>query len=152
MSDIEVGRSNPISAIRRWVFASAGVGCVGLAYLGAILPGMPTTIFLMMACYLFTRSSPYLEQKLVRHRFFSKFHAYLDNPGQMPMRARVIALSAMWISATASAVILWFSPYTQAWVSFLVLSLAVVGTVVILAIGRWRIAGKPRPDLTATPK
>ncbi len=137
MPEIEIKKDSPWGAFKRWMLASAGVGCVGLAYVGAIVPGMPTTIFLIMACYLFTRSCPYLEERLVRNRYFARFLVYLDKPTQMPMRARVIALTAMWISASVSAAILGFGPESTRWISPLVIALAAVGTLVILAMGRW---------------
>lgn len=134
-----IPRRGWLRGAQQFVLASAGVGCVGLAYIGALLPGMPTTIFLIMACFFFTRSCPVLEQRLIRNRFFGRFHHYLDRPTQMPMRARIVALSAMWISASVSAVVL-ASAGTSWWAPLLVIGLAVIGTVVILAMGRWRIA------------
>jgi len=91
---------------RRWLLALLGLLCVGLAAIGVVIPGLPTTVFLIAAAWLFTRSCPWLEEKLVRHRFFAPFHAYLDPETPMPRRARVAALVAMWTAITASAILL----------------------------------------------
>ncbi len=91
---------------RRWLLALLGLFCVGLAAIGVVIPGMPTTVFLIAATWLFTRSCPWLEEKLVRHRFFAPFHAYLDPETPMPRRARIAALVAMWTAITVSAVLL----------------------------------------------
>lgn len=54
----------------RWLFV--GLGCVftGLAGIGVILPGIPTTPFLLVASYFFVRSSPRLSQRLLASRTF----------------------------------------------------------------------------------
>ncbi|NIV45392.1 MAG: DUF454 family protein [Gammaproteobacteria bacterium] len=47
---------------RRLLFAALGLICIGLAFLGALLPGLPTTIFLIAASYLLSRSFPALAE------------------------------------------------------------------------------------------
>ena len=47
-----------------------GLLMLGLGILGAFLPVMPTTIFLIMAAYFFARSSPKLYSWLINHPRF----------------------------------------------------------------------------------
>ncbi len=56
--------------MRRHLYLIAGFICLGLAVIGAILPVMPTTVFVIMAAYCFARSSPKLEQRLLEHPRF----------------------------------------------------------------------------------
>lgn len=56
----------------RVLFISAGLTCVGLAYLGTILPGLPTTPWLLAASYCFARSSPRLQRWLLRSPVFGR--------------------------------------------------------------------------------
>lgn len=125
-----------LDTLRRLFLAVLGVGCVGLAYVGAIVPGMPATVFLIMACYLFARSCPYLEQRLVRNRFFAPFQVYLDEPLRMPMRARLIALAAMWLSVIVSVGVLWVGSGTSSVLPIAIVFLACIGSVVIVTVGR----------------
>lgn len=50
------------------------LGCilVGMGYLGVLLPGLPTTPFLLGASYCFVRSSPRLHRWLRRSPIFGK--------------------------------------------------------------------------------
>ncbi len=111
--------------------AVGGVLCVGLAALGAVVPGLPTTVFLIAASYLFVRSCPAFERVLIRNRFFAPFVVYLDNPTAMPWRAKVIAATLMWISVTVSVVFLLMSERTAAWIATLPVAAAGVGTYFI---------------------
>lgn len=56
--------------MRRILYLIAGFLCLGLAVIGAILPVMPTTVFVILAAYCFTRSSPRMERKLLEHPKF----------------------------------------------------------------------------------
>ncbi len=60
------------TGLKRLLFVGAGLLCVGLAYLGALLPGLPTTPWVLLASYCFARSSPRLERWLKRSPFFGK--------------------------------------------------------------------------------
>ena len=81
---------------RRLTLAALGVLCVGLAAIGVVVPGLPTTIFLIMATYLFTRSCPWLEERLIRNRLFAPFLGYLDGSARMPLRAKITTMIVMW--------------------------------------------------------
>jgi uncharacterized protein len=57
---------------RRFLYVTAGLICVGLAYLGTFLPLLPTTPWVLLAGYCFARSSPRLERWLKRSPFFGR--------------------------------------------------------------------------------
>ena len=52
-----------------------GIGfiCVGLAYIGIVTPGIPFSIFLVIAAWAFAKSSPKMEAWLYNHPWFGKF-------------------------------------------------------------------------------
>jgi uncharacterized membrane protein YbaN (DUF454 family) len=111
--------------------------CVGLATLGALLPGLPTTVFLLLASYCFAKSCPSLEERfLKRNRLFRPYLALVE-PGQpMPRHARVAAIVTMWAFITAS--LLAFQGRGAIGTAFAVgvLAAGVAGTVAILGFRR----------------
>jgi uncharacterized membrane protein YbaN (DUF454 family) len=56
--------------VRRHLYLAAGFVSLGLAVIGALLPVMPTTVFVILAAYCFTRSSPAMERRLLEHPKF----------------------------------------------------------------------------------
>lgn len=121
---------------RRLLLAGAGVICVGLAFLGVFLPGLPTTIFLIAASYLFTRSCPWLEGRFFRLRVFRPFLPYVRGDLPLPFRARVTALLMMWGAVTASLVTLALGNRLQPWLATVIVVAAMVGTYCILSFRR----------------
>ena len=72
-----------------------GLGCffVGLGAIGAVVPGMPTTVFLVLAAGCFIRSSQRLYDWLISNKTFGPYlKDYREGKG-IPLRAKVIALS-----------------------------------------------------------
>jgi uncharacterized membrane protein YbaN (DUF454 family) len=56
----------------RHFYLAGGFVCLALAVIGAILPLMPTTVFVILAAYCFARSSPKLEARLLEHPRFGR--------------------------------------------------------------------------------
>ena len=59
-----------VSGLRQLLYIALGCFFVGLAILGAILPVMPCTPFVLAASYFFARSSPKLHRWLRRVPYF----------------------------------------------------------------------------------
>lgn len=78
-------------ALVRGVWLVLGLICVGLGIVGALLPLMPTTVFLILAAGCFARSSPRLEAWLLDHkRFGPTLRAWRAN-GAIPRKAKIAA-------------------------------------------------------------
>jgi hypothetical protein len=114
---------------RRVIFVALGVACTGLAGLGVVVPGLPTTVFLIGASYLFARSSPRLEKRLRESRWFgSTLRRFAESGGAMPRRAKVVALLSMWAGIAGSVLALSGVAALQA----ATVALGLVGTATIV--------------------
>ena len=83
------------AVLRRTTFKLLGTGCVGVGIVGAFLPLLPSTIFFIMAAACFARSSPALEEKILRHPVFGPpVIAWREN-GAISPKSKLIALAGM---------------------------------------------------------
>jgi len=121
--------------MRRILLASLGVLCVGLAAVGVVVPGVPTTIFLIIATACFMRSCPWLQSKLIENRFFGPFLKYLDPDAVMPVKAKVITIFIMWAAITTSLLILSGRDLPFAWIAPILIVSGIAGTIMIARFG-----------------
>lgn len=142
-SDVSAG---VVSRVGRFSLASIGVLCVGIGAVGVFVPGLPTTIFLIIAIACFARSCPRLERRLVRIRLFSPFLRVIDGSEPMSMTARLTSLILMWCFAGAAA--LGLLKADQHLLASFIAGAACVGTLAIL---RWKRAASV-PASTESPK
>ena len=119
----------------RILYLAGGVVCTGLAVLGALLPGLPATIFLIGASACFLRSSPRLEARLVRHPLFRPYRPFVDGTKPIPARARVVAALCLW---TAVGLSLWTFAARGALHGWVLATMLVAGAVGTVAIARVR--------------
>ena len=94
------------SKIKVFLWKVTGVLCVGLAILGAILPILPTTVFLIMATACFAKSSPRMQRKLLNNRTFGPLIHEWQQHRSIPRKAKRIALLTIILSVSWSAYLL----------------------------------------------
>jgi uncharacterized protein len=86
--------------------AAVGWGAVGLGTAGLFVPGLPTTVFALIAFYCFSRSSPRFAQWLLEHRWLGPSIRPLLTEGGLSQSAKRAALAAMWTSILVSSTVL----------------------------------------------
>lgn len=118
------------SRLRRWVLTVAGFVALLLAGLGVVLPGLPTTPFVLLAAACFARSSPRLHQKLLDHRYLGPIVRDWESNRSLPLKIKWLSTSVMGVMVCLSAWQLQHRP----WAALSVLALGVVGAWVV-----WRI-------------
>lgn len=115
--------------IKVFLWKITGVFCVGLAILGAMLPVLPTTVFLLMATACFAKSSPRMQQKLLNNKTFGPLiHEWQQNRS-IPRKAKRVALLMIVLS------VVWSSYLLQN----LMLTLLVIALVIGPFIFLWRL-------------
>lgn len=94
--------------MRRTLYLIAGFVSLGLAVIGAILPVMPATVFVILAAYCFARSSPALEARLLGHPVFGPHIAAWRTRGAISRKGKIAATAAFAASIVAALI---FAPW-----------------------------------------
>ena len=88
----------------RFVYIAFGWSMVVVGIIGAFLPVLPTTPFLLLAAWAFARSSPRLEAWLLDHKTFGRPLRDWRERGAISRRAKTMACLLM----AASYAAYWF--------------------------------------------
>jgi uncharacterized membrane protein YbaN (DUF454 family) len=113
----------------RGVLLALGWISVGLGALGVVLPGWPTTVWLLIAAFFFARSSPRFYRWLLTHRVFGPIVRDIRAGLGLPLRAKVFAISMIVLFAGGSAV---FLGLARPWLGVLVAAVGAVGIAYIV--------------------
>jgi uncharacterized membrane protein YbaN (DUF454 family) len=97
----------PLSLLARVLLHCFAVLCLVLGLIGVVLPGMPTTVFILMAAWAAARSSPRLHAWLRNHRIFGPLLRNWENGRTVSRRAKWSAT----ITMAACAVIVSFTAH-----------------------------------------
>lgn len=119
--------ANPV---RRAVYVGLGLFFVGLGGAGAMLPVLPTTPFLLLASYFFVRSSPRLNDWLLRSRLFGPLLRDWQQHRAVRPRVKVTAVSVLLLFGGGSA----FATANKPWLLALLVPLLLTGLVVVLRL------------------
>jgi len=57
----------------KYIYIFLGLFFVAIGYIGIIIPGIPTTPFLLLSIWFFSRSSKRFESWLLNHKIFGQF-------------------------------------------------------------------------------
>ena len=83
-----------------------GLFFVGLAILGAVLPLLPTTPFLLVAATCFAKSSPRMYKMLLDNKVFGPLIYHWQASRSIPKSAKIIALTSMVLASCWSCYLL----------------------------------------------
>lgn len=79
--------------IKKHFWRAAGLLSVGCAYIGAIVPGIPTTSFLLLALWCFGKSSPALQKWIWEHPLFGPYVVNWSEKRIYPTKAKYMMLA-----------------------------------------------------------
>jgi len=72
-----------------------GLLSLSLGFIGAFLPVMPTTCFVLLAAWCFSKSSPKWHQRLLNNPLFGDSLKHWETHRSIPPKARFFAISSM---------------------------------------------------------
>ena len=93
--------------IKRYLYLTLGFVCVGLAYIGFVTPGIPFSIFLVIAAWAFAKSSKKMEAWLYNHPWFGEFLTNWVNKRVFPQKGKY----AMILVMSSTLIFSWFTLY-----------------------------------------
>lgn len=114
--------------MKRGIYIGLGIFFVGLGLLGAFLPLLPTTPFLLLSLWLFARSSDKWKHWLLTNRLCGSYISGYYNGNGIPPRVKAYTLILLWATIACSAMLateLW-------WARCILLAVAVGVTIHIL--------------------
>jgi hypothetical protein len=118
--------------VRRILLVIAGSLCVVLGLLGAVLPVLPTTPFLLLAAACYLRSSRRLYHWLLTNRLFGDYlRRYRAGEG-LPRGFKIWTIAVLWLSLGSSA--LFAVPDRLWWVRLLLLTVGIGVTTHLVLI------------------
>lgn len=130
--DCDFMPSNPMmpprhNALMRGIFFGLGVMFFGLGLLGVIVPGLPTTVFILLAGFFWAKSSERFYRWLANHKIFGKMLTDWQERRAMPRFAKYLAWSMMSMSM---AILFYVLPSDRLWIAW-------IATLSCVATGVW---------------
>lgn len=90
----------------KYLLILCGVILVAVGVIGIVVPGLPTTIFLIAAAACFAKSSPWLHNWLISHRWFGPIIINWQNTRSIPKNAKRVALTMMALACVYTSLML----------------------------------------------
>jgi uncharacterized membrane protein YbaN (DUF454 family) len=115
--------------VLRTTYLVLGVVCVAFGAIGVVVPGWPTTVWILVATYFFARSSPRFYNWLMNHRVFGPLiRDWRDGKG-LSARAKGLAVTTIVLSIGTSVVLI-----PPVWVKLLLVVVAVTLCTYLLTL------------------
>lgn len=116
--------------LKKSLLIVAGGIALLLGAIGVVLPGLPTTPFVLLAAYCFAQASPGLHERLRQNRLFGRMLRDWERHRSLTIRTKLFASLTMMLMVLVSAWQLADPP----WLPLLILALGLIGSAVV-----WRI-------------
>lgn len=104
-----------------------------LGVIGILVPGLPTTPFLLLSASLYIRSSRKLYYWLINHKYFGRYIRTYRKQG-INKQTLVYALLLMWIMISISTFVI----IEHLWIKVLLVTIGLTGTIVMYIIFKRR--------------
>jgi hypothetical protein len=125
-----VSSTDVVTGVKKIVILTfAGLFFV-LGFLGALLPGLPATPFLLLTSFLLLRTSPRLNARLRRSRLFGPILTDWEDHGGVRRNVKIKAVLFVLVSVGLT---LYFGPQTQG-LRYAIVLLALIGITVVLRL------------------
>lgn len=115
--------------LKKFLLIFLGLIFMTLGTIGIFVPGLPTTIFMILAAYCFVKSSEKLYKWVIENKFVGDKVKHFMETKSIPLRGKIHSISAMWIMVILSLIFLNVSLILK----LIIATAAIVGTIVVLS-------------------
>ena len=98
---------------QRWVWLACGAIALATGLVGVVLPLLPTTPFILLAAFCFSRGSEKYERWMLTHPRFGPMVRQWRSNRAVPLRAKQVATATM---ALSSGIAWWALPANVCWI------------------------------------
>ena len=123
-----------MNSVKKYIYISLGILCVILGSIGVVTPVLPTTPFLLLAVFLFSRSSKKLHDMLLKNKVFGKYLYNYFNNIPFPLKDKIFSIAFLWTGLGAT---FYFADLSR-WVFILLIVIGISVSIHIATLGKWR--------------
>ena len=116
--------------MKKALFITLGTISLLIGIIGIIVPGLPTTTFLLITAALYVRSSEKLYTWLLNHRILGRYIKEYRKNKAISKKTKIYSISIMWVMILLSAFVFIDINYVR----IILLACGIAGTVVILRV------------------
>jgi uncharacterized membrane protein YbaN (DUF454 family) len=127
--------------MKKRIFAALGIICIILGSVGIVTPVLPTTPFMLLAAYLFARSSPKMYKFLMENKVFGKYISDYVNNKPIPARQKAISIFFVWFGLSLT----FYFADLSAWVISLLVFIGVAVSTHIALLGKFNLWKRKTP-------
>ena len=95
--------SKPAGRLQRSLLVAGGLISLVLAAAGVVLPGLPTTPFVLLAAACFAKASPRLHAWLLAHRWLGPMVRDWEAHRSLPLKVKCLSSGLMLVTVAFSA-------------------------------------------------
>ena len=119
-----------MNPIKQKIMISVGFVSILIGVLGIFIPLLPTTPFLLLSGFLFSKSSSKFHYWLLNHKYLGKYLKNYSEKKGIPIKAKLFTILLLWITITTSTILF----IEVIWVKLLLLIIAIAVTVHLIVI------------------
>ena len=99
-------RKNVLTKAKKATLTLLGFACVAIGIIGIVVPGLPTTVFMIIAAWLFSISNPRFEKWLLDlPKIGPAIQNFRDGLG-MPLKAKIFSVSSIFVLTAIATILL----------------------------------------------
>jgi len=102
---VSIGK-NVLTKAKKATLTLLGFTCVAIGIIGIVVPGLPTTVFMIIAAWLFSISNPRFEKWLLNLPKIGPAIQNFRNGLGMPIKAKFFAVSSIFIFTAVATILL----------------------------------------------